>query len=153
MTLSARQRLLRAPLLPLSRLLLRDLATEQPTTAADQPAALSYFALRRAALQGEEAANARATSSRFRAALENPPMIHPRESPDAAGTAAITQRDSGTLTFSREPTLRHNVAHRNTKSFSACAKTEDVVTSLWKVEENSAAIFLRCLSSDTFSMT
>jgi hypothetical protein len=36
--------------------------------------------------------NARATSTRFHVCLEDPPVIHPRKSPAAAGSAAITRR-------------------------------------------------------------
>ena len=89
----------------------------------------------RRAKQGEEAANARATSSRFRAFLECPPAIHPRESPAAAGSAAIIRRAQELSRFA-EPTLIHFVAARNTKTFPRCAETVDDETSLWKTEEN-----------------
>ena len=35
-----------------------------------------------------------------------------------------------------EPTLFHNVAPRNTKTFPRCEQPVDDVTSLWKTEEN-----------------
>ena len=89
----------------------------------------------RRAKQGEEAANARAPSSRFRAFLECPPAIHPRESPAAAGSAAIIRRAQELSRFA-EPTLIHFVAARNTKTFPRCAETVDDETSLWKTEEN-----------------
>jgi hypothetical protein len=47
--------------------------------------------------------NARATSTRLRAFPECPPAIHPRESPAAAGSAAIIRRAQERLTFSMKP--------------------------------------------------
>ena len=47
--------------------------------------------------------NARATSSRSHAFPICPPAIHPRESPAAAGPAAITRQAQKTLTFSLHP--------------------------------------------------
>ena len=47
--------------------------------------------------------NARATSSRSHAFPECPPAIHPRESPAAAGPAAIIRQAQKTLTFSLHP--------------------------------------------------
>jgi hypothetical protein len=47
--------------------------------------------------------NARATSSRSHAVPECPPAIHPRESPAAAGPAAIIRQAQKTLTFSLQP--------------------------------------------------
>ena len=47
--------------------------------------------------------NARATSSRSHAFLICPPAIHPRESPAAAGPAAIIRQAQKTLTFSLYP--------------------------------------------------
>jgi hypothetical protein len=47
--------------------------------------------------------NARATSTRSHASPECPPAIHPRESPAAAGPAAIIRQAQKTLTFSLQP--------------------------------------------------
>lgn len=47
--------------------------------------------------------NARATSSRLHAFPICPPAIHPRESPAAAGPAAIIRQAQKTLTFSLQP--------------------------------------------------
>ena len=73
--------------------------------------------------------------SRSRAFLICPPAIHPRESPVAAGSAAII-RQAQELSRFAEPTLSHFVAPRNRKNFSPCAETVDDVSSLWKPEEN-----------------
>ena len=73
--------------------------------------------------------------SRSRAFLISPPAIHPRESPVAAGSAAII-RQAQELSRFAEPTLIHFVAPRNRKNFSSCAETVDDVSSLWKPEEN-----------------
>jgi hypothetical protein len=43
--------------------------------------------------------NARATSTRLRAFLDFPPAIHPRESPAAAGSAAIIRQCQETSRF------------------------------------------------------
>ncbi len=58
--------------------------------------------------------NARATSRACAQFLECPPAIHPRESPAAAGSAAII-RQAQELSRFAEPTLRQIVAPRNTK--------------------------------------
>jgi hypothetical protein len=79
--------------------------------------------------------NARATSSRSRAVLDDPPAIHPRESPAAAGSAAIIQLAQELSRFA-EPTLSQIVAARNTKTKCACAEAVEEETSLWKDEEN-----------------
>jgi len=73
--------------------------------------------------------------SRSRAFLDVPPAIRSRESPAAAGSAAII-RPSQELSRFAEPTLIHFVAPRNTKNCPHCAETVDVETSLWKNEEN-----------------
>ncbi len=73
--------------------------------------------------------------SRSRAFSGGPPAIHPRESPAAAGSAAII-RQAQELSRFAEPTLIHFVAPRNTKNFHPCAETVDDRTSLWKPEEN-----------------
>ena len=73
--------------------------------------------------------------SRSRAFLICPPAIHPRESPVAAGSAAII-RQAQELSRFAEPTLSHFVAPRNRKNFPPCAETVDDVSSLWKPEEN-----------------
>jgi hypothetical protein len=64
-----------------------------------------------------------------------PPAIHPRESPAAAGSAAIIRQAQETSRFA-EPTLSQIVAPRNTKKSRPCAEPVDDVTSLWKIEEN-----------------
>lgn len=64
-----------------------------------------------------------------------PPAIHPRESPAAAGSAAIIRQAQETSRFA-EPTLCQIVAPRNTKTSRPCAEPVDDVTSLWKSEEN-----------------
>ena len=73
--------------------------------------------------------------SRSRAFLICPPAIHPRESPVAAGSAAII-RQAQELSRFAEPTLIHFVAPRNRKNFPPCAEAVDDVSSLWKPEEN-----------------
>ena len=73
--------------------------------------------------------------SRSRAFLMCPPAIHPRESPVAAGSAAII-RQAQELSRFAEPTLIHFVAPRNRKNFPPCAEAVDDVSSLWKPEEN-----------------
>jgi hypothetical protein len=79
--------------------------------------------------------NARATSRARARFLECPPAIHPRESPAAAGSAAII-RQAQELSRFAEPTLIHFVAPRNTKTSPPCAQPVDDVSSLWKPEEN-----------------
>jgi len=74
--------------------------------------------------------NARATSRACARFLECPPAIHPRESPVAAGSAAII-RQAQELSRFAEPTLIQIVAPRNTKNFSSCAETVDDESSLW----------------------
>jgi hypothetical protein len=75
--------------------------------------------------------NARATSRACARFLECPPAIHPRESPAAAGSAAIIRQAQERSRFA-EPTLSQFVAPRNTKNFSPCAETVEHETSLWK---------------------
>ena len=53
----------------------------------------------------------------------------------AAGSAAIIRQAQETSRFA-EPTLSHFVAPRNTKTLPPCEETVDVVSSLWKAEEN-----------------
>jgi hypothetical protein len=65
----------------------------------------------------------------------NPPAIHPRESPAAAGSAAIIRQAQEISRFA-EPTLLQFVASRNRKTLPRCAEAVDDVTSLWKPEEN-----------------
>ena len=60
-----------------------------------------------------------------------PPAIRSRESPAAAGSAAIIRPSQEPSRFA-EPTLRHFVAPGNTKNARHCAETVDVETSLWK---------------------
>ena len=90
--------------------------------------------------------NARATSSRSHAFLICPPAIHPRESPAAAGPAAIIRQAQKTLTFSLHPTVSQNPAPRNKKTAPACAKTVDEKPSLWKPEENRGWMLRDCLT-------
>jgi hypothetical protein len=73
--------------------------------------------------------------SRSRAFSGGPPAIHPRESPVAAGSAAIIRRAQELSRFA-EPTLRQIVAPRNTKNLCHCAEAVEDETSLWKTEEN-----------------
>src|SRR5271165_2350456 len=73
--------------------------------------------------------------SRLRAFSGGPPTIHPRESPAAAGSAAII-RQAQELSRFAEPTLSQIVAPRNRKNLRPCAETVDDVTSLWKAVEN-----------------
>lgn len=79
--------------------------------------------------------NARATSRARARFLECPPAIHPRESPVAAGSAAII-RQAQELSRFAEPTLSQFGAPRNTKNLQPCAETVEEVSSLWKPEEN-----------------
>jgi hypothetical protein len=79
--------------------------------------------------------NARATSRACARFLECPPAIHPRESPAAAGSAAII-RQAQELSRFAEPTVSQIVRSRNTKEFRRCAEPVEDETSLWKIEEN-----------------
>jgi len=79
--------------------------------------------------------NARATSRARARFLDDPPAIHPRESPVAAGSAAIIRQAQEVSRFA-EPTFRHFVAPRNRKNFHPCAEAVDDDSSLWKPEEN-----------------
>ena len=77
-----------------------------------------------------------------------PPAIHPRESPAAAGSAAIIRQAQELSRFAAN-TLRHNVSRRNRKPSRRCAKAVDDSISLWKIEENrelnlSARLPLKC---------
>jgi hypothetical protein len=83
---------------------------------------------------GEEAATP-GQPVRARAQFLDSPAIHPRESPVAAGSAAIIRQDQELSRFA-EFTLSENVAPRNTKNLFRCAETVDDVSSLWKSEEN-----------------
>lgn len=62
-------------------------------------------------------------------------MIHPRESPAAAVSAAIIRRAQERSRFA-EPTLSQIVAPRNTKKFRPCAEAVEDETCLWKTVEN-----------------
>jgi hypothetical protein len=73
--------------------------------------------------------------SRTRAFLECPPAIHPRESPSAAGPAAIIRLAQDLSRFTA-PTLGQIFSACNTKTRARCAETVDDATSLWKTEEN-----------------
>jgi hypothetical protein len=105
----------------------------QPTR---RPAVLSCFFAPKSKLQdGGGGRIARATSRACARFLECPPAIHPRESPAAAGSAAII-RQAQELSRFAEPTLRQIVSTRNTKNLPRCAEAVEDVTSLWKTEEN-----------------
>jgi hypothetical protein len=101
------------------------------------------FLLRRAS--GGGGRNAQATSRAYARFLECPPAIHPRESPVAAGSAAII-RQAQELSRFAEPTFSQIVAPRNTKEFNPCAEAVDDETSLWKAEENRELISPRDFS-------
>jgi hypothetical protein len=71
--------------------------------------------------------------SHLRAFL-GPPAIHPRESPASADSAAIIRQAQDISRFA-EPTLRQNVASRNTKELCPCAEAVDDESSLWNTLE------------------
>jgi hypothetical protein len=73
--------------------------------------------------------------SRLRAFSGFPPAIHPRESPAAAGSAAIIRQAQELSRFAAN-TLSQIVAPRNRKKRCSCAETVEDRTSLWKTEEN-----------------
>lgn len=76
--------------------------------------------------------NARATSRAVARHLDVfPPAIRSRESPAAAGSAAIIRPSQKPSRFAA-PTLCHIFLHSNTKNVLHCAETVDEVTSLWK---------------------
>jgi hypothetical protein len=80
---------------------------------------------------GEEAAMPGPTSRTCARFLECPPTIHPRESPTAAGSAAII-RQAQELSRFAELTLRQILAPRNTKKLRRCAEAVEDASSLWK---------------------
>ena len=68
-----------------------------------------------------------------------PPAIHPRESPAAAGSAAIIRQAQESSRFALN-TLSHFVAPRKNKTSQRCAETVEDLTSLWKSEEKAEKI-------------
>jgi hypothetical protein len=118
----------------------KDLAIQRPrdhesatAAVASGPALLACS--KEQSQDGGGGRNAQGNPSRLRAFLDRPPAIHPRESPAAAGSAAIIRQAQETSRFA-EPTLSQFVAPRNTKTLPPCAETVDDETSLWKTEEN-----------------
>ena len=99
------------------------------------PAALPAACSKRASAGWGRRPQRPGNQSRSRAFLDRPPAIHPRESPAAAGSAAIIRQAQETSRFA-EPTLSHFVAPRNTKTSPPCEETVDDVSSLWNTEEN-----------------
>jgi len=81
----------------------------------------------------EEAASP-GNQSRYARFWKFPPAIRSRESPAAAGSAAII-RPSQELSRFAEPTLRYFVLPRNTKTACRCEEAVDDETSLWTSEE------------------
>ncbi len=79
--------------------------------------------------------HARATSSYSRTFLGFRRAIHPRESPVAAGSAAIIRQAQELSRFAAS-TLSQMVAARNTKTLCCCEEAVEDVSSLWKSEEN-----------------
>src|SRR5579863_8454383 len=71
-----------------------------------------------------------------------PPAIQSRESPAAAGLAAII-RPSQELSRFAEPTFTDFVAPGNTKTACRCEEPVDDENSLWKTEENLEGICSR----------
>jgi hypothetical protein len=130
MTASARQHPHGAPLLPKPAIEACDLSiTSLELGGRQQP----LSPLPREQVGGGR--NARAPV-RARAHVRNiPRRIHPRESPVAAGPAAIIQQDSGTFTFSLPTLSARSAAPSNTKTFPPCEQPVDVATSLWNPEE------------------
>lgn len=93
--------------------------------------------------------DARATSSRLRTFSGFPPAIHPRESPAAAGSAAII-RQAQELSRFAALTLRQIDAPRNTKKLFRCEETVEDVSSLWKSEENQELILRSAFTPITY---
>jgi len=92
------------------------------------PAALR---LRRAEVEEAASPGNQSRSARF---WKFPPAIRCRESPAAAGSAAII-RPSQELSRFAAPTLCYFVLPRNTKNGRRCEEPVDVETSLWTPEE------------------
>lgn len=84
---------------------------------------------------GEEAATPGQPVALTRVFPGFPPAIHPRESPAAAGSAAIIRQGQELSRFA-ELTFRQFVLPRNTKNLCCCAETVEDESSLWKAEEN-----------------
>jgi hypothetical protein len=80
--------------------------------------------------------NARATSRAMRVSGRFPQRLTFANHRSAAGSAAIIWLSQELSRFA-EPTVRQNVADRNTKKARGCAETVDEWTSLWKTLENS----------------
>jgi hypothetical protein len=100
-----------------------------------QPPRLASGPIRSAEQNGGGGRNARATSRARARSLGAPPVIHPRESPAAAGSAAIIRQAQELSRFALH-TLRQIVAPRKTKTLRPCAETVEDDISLWKMEEN-----------------
>jgi hypothetical protein len=79
-------------------------------------------------------------------------VIHPRESPAAAVSAAIIRRAQERSRFA-EPTLSQIVAPRNTKKLHSCAEAVEDETCLWKTVENPELIFVPELRTFAYSIT
>ncbi len=97
--------------------------------------------------------NARATGTRSRAF-----PISPGNSPSRIAGCHQRHRNHHSASFKSrhvfaEPTLRHNVAPRNRKTFPPCAETVDDSTSLWKAEEKRAGIAAAKMWPQDFSIT
>ena len=88
---------------------------------------------------GEEAATPGQPVALARALWVRPPAIHPRESPAAAGSAAIIRQAQEPSRFAPN-TLRQIVAPRKTKTLHHCAETVEDDISLWKTEEKQELI-------------
>src|SRR5579864_3185283 len=89
---------------------------------------------------GEEAATPGQPVALARVSLGAPPVIHPRESPAAAGSAAIIRQAQELSRFAPN-TLSQIVAPRNTKTLHSCAEAVEDDISLWKTEENEGLLF------------
>jgi hypothetical protein len=96
--------------------------------------------------------NTRATSRACARFLDDPPAIHPRESPASAGSAAII-RQAQELSRFAEPTLSQLAAPRNTKKLRPCAEAVEDETSLWKTVENQERISLDLIRLPALSIT
>src|SRR5579864_7155289 len=89
---------------------------------------------------GEEAATPGQPVALARS-LGAPPVIHPRESPAAAGSAAIIRQAQELSRFAPN-TLSQIVAPRKTKNLPSCAEAVEDFISLWKTEENQELLFV-----------
>ena len=99
---------------------------------------------------GEEAATPGQPVAPARALWVRPPAIHPRESPAAAGSAAIIRQAQELSRFAAN-TLRQIVAPRKTKDLHNCAEAVDDDVSLWKTEEKRESLFNAHFASRNFN--